>query len=142
MDAVLFPGDALRWPVGSVLAPAKLGANRIGLFGWVDTPAGRVFAPMEITGAQAPDGGRELKLIVRSAVDTSEVLWRSLLIEEDISPAAWQTAAERPLPAGHPIQIEIPGGPVGILRVEVAARERFGGEWSSLAISLFRPESS
>ena len=138
MDAPLTPGEWFDWPIGEVLVPTNLGPARVGLFGWADSPEGRLLVPIEVSDAATSD--QQMTLIVRSAVDTNEVVWRWRAIGSLGPAVAWQTAAAQPTRSGHPIRITIPRGPPEILRAEIASQERSSGQWSSLAFLIVRPE--
>jgi hypothetical protein len=141
MDAVVPAGGVLQWPVKDVLLQAGLGANRIGVFGWLDSGAHRLFVPLGVTTSTAKAAAQPARLVVRSAVDTQRILWRSRRADSsDKNPPEWHVASPEPVRAGQPVVIELDTGPPARYHVEVSAQERTTSRWlSPLMIEMVLP---
>lgn len=143
MDAELPAGGSMQWPIGDVLKPAGLSSDRLGVFGWVSTEEDNIFVPLTIT----PQGGkawqtetRTLELIVRSAVDLEQVLWRvSDGDGADPKSLQWQTASSETVYAGQAIRLSIPEGQTGVVRIEISGKRLSSDSWVRLPLRLFRP---
>jgi len=139
MDAVLPTDRPLLWPVDAVLFPWRLEANRIGVFGWVGTEAEKTFVPLQVVQPGAPEPQGPVEMIVRLPVDVEIMKWRSSIESDELSsPSKWFDAATTPVPAGRPVTIVVPDGPVAVLHMEIAAKERHRDRWSTLSIRMIR----
>jgi hypothetical protein len=140
MDAELPPSRQLSWPVRDVLWPEGLGAERIGLFGWVERDGERIFVPLRLAPQGQPIVPGTVELVVRSTADVERVVWR-WMAEGGPSPGpgGWRNLAGS-TPAGQPITIVVPEGPRAILRVEVTAKLPGSDEWPRLSLRLLRDQ--
>lgn len=141
MDAVLTADSSMQWPAKDVLYPKRLGASRIGVFGWVDAEPEKIFVPIWVVqkGKQQPRGS--VNVMIRALVDVDTLLWRSHVKGEDTSEATeWHAVVTTLLPAGQPVTIPLPDGAMEMLRVEVVAREKISGEWTTLKFLMVRPD--
>jgi hypothetical protein len=112
-----------------------LHADRVGVYGWIETQPEKLFVPLRIIpqGASLPQA--PIEVIVRSSLDVEGLVWR--MAAENDDPPPWQTAATN-VPAGHPVTIKLPEGPRTILRLEVAAKAENRAQWSKLTLRILR----
>ena len=148
MDGTVSPKESMRWPIGDVIFPGKLAAQRLGLFGWVGTKSNKTFVPLRVTQKDTTKPAPAIEntyLIVRSSVDVETVLWRhSTATGKRCSKFNdWQEYHDAPVNAGWPVTITLPNGSAqkGNLCLEIAAKERDNDEWLSLSIRIWRPSS-
>src|SRR5262249_39733743 len=138
MDAVLPATRQMSWPVDNVLLPLRLSADRLGVFGWVEKGAEKIFVPLRVvrSGDPAPQG--PVELIIRSTADIDSLVWRSLA-DGGLSPGAptWQEVATR-VTGGQSVTLSLPQGPRTILRVEVKAKPSGSDSWLSLPLRVLR----
>jgi hypothetical protein len=143
MDAAQLPGDKMIWPVKDVLLPAGLSDNRIGLFGWIEADPEKIFVPLRVEpqGKSSPaQEENSLQLMFRAMTEVDSIVWRSSMETDEFSGSLkWQDLVKTPVPSGQPVTLTLPPGPQTILRIEVAAKERNGDQWSILKIRVFRP---
>ena len=135
MDTILPTNRRMLWPIKDVLLPLRLHADRVGVYGWIETQPEKLFVPLRII----PQGGSlpqaPIEVIVRSSLDVEGLVWR--MAAENDDPPPWQTAATN-VPAGHPVTITLPEGPRTILRLEVAAKAENRAQWSKLTLRILR----
>jgi hypothetical protein len=148
MDGTVSPKESMRWPIGDVVYPGKLSAQRLGVFGWVGTENNKTFVPLRVTQkniAKSAPAKENTYLMVRSSVDVDTVLWRySTAVGKRCSKFnEWQEHHEAPVNAGWPVKITLPNGTAqkGNLCLDIAAKERDNDEWLSLSIRIWRPSS-
>ena len=141
MDAVITENDPLIWSLDDVVKPIGLNPNQIGLYGWVENDAGKVFVPLDVF----PDGSLDSKgsanqlstLVVRSTVDIEKLVWRSSL-EHSEQFSEWQRYSGNTIRAGQPVSLVLPSsGPTAILKLEVAAKP-FNDTWKTLPLRVLR----
>jgi hypothetical protein len=135
MDTILPKNHRLLWPVKDVLFPLRLHADRVGVYGWIETQPEKLFVPLRVI----PQGGSlprmPIEVIVRSSLDVEGLVWR--LAADKSDPPPWQTGGTN-VPAGHPVTITLPEGPRTILRLEVAAKVENRAQWSKLNLRILR----
>jgi hypothetical protein len=138
MDALVPREGRLTWPLIEVLAPLRLPADKLGVFGWVETPTGRLFVPLRVVQGAAPPPGGPLELVVRSSLDVERVLWRHVIEgQPPATPTKWQPAAGS-LPAGQPVAVVLPEGPRAVLRLDLVAKSPHRDEWTELTLRVLR----
>jgi len=135
MDAVLPHGRPMIWPVSSVLIPAGLGADEIGVYGMQGTGHQVTFVPLSVsTGDSAPDAAAPILMTLRTPVDLKRMYWRHA-----VGSADWSPTREIPrsgISARNWITVELPPGPPGVMRVQVhGTAEKHGA-----AVWLNKPE--
>jgi len=138
MDAEIAPGKPLAWPVGDVLRPAQLSAERIGLFGWVETAEGRVFIPLRAASVGAPPSTNGVVLELRSPRTLEVALWRAKPRGQTSGGSTEWHEAGRRLAAGVPIVVPIPEGPPEVLQLTVQAKVEGYADWATLEILVQR----
>lgn len=72
MDGSVSPEESMRRPIGDVVVPGQLSAQRLGVFGWVGTESEKTFVPLRVTQkntAKSASSKEITYLIVRSSVD-------------------------------------------------------------------------
>lgn len=126
----------LNWPVGQVLVEARLRANQIGVFGWIERSSGKVFVPVRVVAAGEPVSGAPAVLTIRAGEDVDNIQWRSHASGGRLE---WTQAAAS-IPAGRSISVELPDGPETVLTVEFTAKRRGIDRWSTLTIPVLRPK--
>jgi hypothetical protein len=148
MDGRVSPEESMRWPIGDVVIPGRLTAQRLGVFGWVGTESEKTFVPLRVTqknSAKSAPAKENTYLIVRSSVDVDTLVWRystakgsrcSKFIE-------WQELSDAPVNAGWPVTLTLPerSAQKGNLCLEIAAKEKDNEEWLSLSLRLWRPSA-
>jgi hypothetical protein len=134
MDAIVPSAGALNWQIGDVLRPHKLTADRIGIFGWIEQTANRIFVPvlMSEQNARAP-----IIILLRPTIDLERVRWRTW---PDSDPS--QVVQGEPVPqmrrAGELIKLDFDRAK-GIKVVEVAAKTANSDRWLVLKFHIFEP---
>jgi hypothetical protein len=146
MDGTVSPKESMRWPIGDVIFPGKLAAQRIGVFGWVGTFSNKTFVPLRVIqkdNVKSAPADENIYLIVRSSVDVETVLWRySTTMGKRCSKFnEWQEYHDAPVNAGWPVTITLPNRPAqnGNICLEIAANDKGSDEWLSLSIRIWRP---
>ena len=135
MDTVLPANGRFLWPVQDVLLPARLHAERLGVYGWVGTEADKIFVPLRVVpqGRQAPKA--PIEVMVRSAVDLEGLVWR--LAAQGAPASGWQQGGAN-IAAGQPVTIALPEGPRAQLRLDIAAKADNRDDWTKLTLQLIR----
>lgn len=140
MDAVLPPSGVLVWPLSDIVERVKLPAEKIGVFGWVGGDRDKIFVPLEVI-AEGEEPASEIEapieILVRSAVDIEQLVWRTSLEKAPIT--GWLEYTGVPVLAGQPVALVLPQGEAAVLRFEVAAKRLNNDKWMKLNIQLFRP---
>ena len=94
MDAVLQPGDTLRWSTKEVLYPQRLNADRIGVYGWIGAEDEKVFVPLQVVQeGKVPSNEEALIFAVRPDVDVVDVRWRHAPVDDGscARPSSWES---------------------------------------------------
>jgi hypothetical protein len=143
MDAVFQSGESMTWPIDDVLKPVGLTADNLGVFGWIESQAEKVFVPLKVVPKSElakRESEASVELIVRSAVNLEKVVWRaSSDYSSEPTPSNWQDATSRTVYAGQAIRLALPRGDSGILRVEIAGKRLNTDLWDRLTFRIFRP---
>ncbi|HEV2986792.1 MAG TPA: hypothetical protein VG759_00010 [Candidatus Angelobacter sp.] len=143
MDATLARGAVLVWPVGAVLLPESLSANRIGVYGWTGAENKKTFIPVQIvpqgSEAAAVPAGPAL-LYVQPSFDADQVKWRWAPVQKDACSVfqSWKNAIESPVDAGWPVKINLSQLPAGLNCIEVAANSQ-RTPWRTIQIRVEIP---
>jgi hypothetical protein len=137
MDAVVPSAGALNWQIGDVLRPHKLTADSIGIFGWVERTANKIYVPMLLSdqGARAP-----IVVLIRPTIDMERVHWRSWSDSGSPQGIQWKSVPNAPQMrrAGELIRLEFERDK-GIKVVEVSAKPANSDRWLSLKFHVFEP---
>jgi len=136
MDATLPSSQLMTWPMATVLAPAKLAPDMLGVVAWIERDADRIYVPVQVSDGSGPTpSGAPVVAIVRAGVDLDELGWRSRR-EGD---AKWTMLPRSRLRAGQaiPIPLEFEAGRVQI--VEVKGKAVNSDRWLPLQLRLYRP---
>ena len=148
LDGTVSPQQSMRWPIGDVIFPGKLTAQRLGVFGWVGTENDKIFVPVRVIqedSVQSPLPKENTYLIVRSSVDVDTVLSRYSTAKGNRCSkfVEWREQNSAPVHAGWPVTITLPklSGEKGDLCLEIAAREKDNDEWLKLSIRIRRLSS-
>ena len=140
MDAVITERAPLIWSLDDVVKPIGLNPNQIGIYGWVENDAGRVFVPLDVfpDGSKDPKGSanRLSTLVVRPAVDIEKLAWRSSLNKSDEF-SEWQPYNGDTIRAGQPVSLVLPRGPTALLQLEIAAKPP-NDTWRTLNLRVLR----
>jgi hypothetical protein len=143
MDALLAPGSVLLWPVDDVLLRESINASRLGVFGWKEGGADKIFVPVLVT-PQSPAAvaplGEPARLCVRPSFDTQAVKWRCSQVEGGwcSTSGPWQDAAGGSVDAGQPVEISL-RALTGSDCVEVAARSTTSRDWATIKLRIELP---
>jgi hypothetical protein len=131
MDAVLPTTRQMAWPVDDVLLPLNLSAERIGVFGWLQRGAEKIFIPLRVAqpGDVTPEG--PVELLVRATAAIERLVWRTF------GSLPWQEAATQ-VAEGQPVSILLPEGPRMVVRLEVKAKVANSADWLNLPLPVLR----
>ncbi len=137
MDARIFPGKKLRWPIGDVLCGGQsceqsLSERKIAVIGWIESKNGKVYAPIRAVSKLNPCADNDsISLCFRTSVDVETVKWRTAggIGRDCASPGDWKETRKSDYRSGQPIFITLPPVKDKILCVEVAAKERNSAGW-------------
>jgi len=141
MESSVPSAGSMKWPMGPVLAPAKLTPDSIGVTGWVEKDEGRILVPVLVSERPSPTASkRSIIAILRSSIDLDELHWRSWLNTSSGKPPEWKKRGEgaRALRAGQPIELELEPGK-GVRVVEVVAKVSNSDRWLPLKRQVFEP---
>jgi hypothetical protein len=141
MDTTIPSSGLMTWPMATVLAPAKLTADTIGIVAWVERDANEIFVPLSVSEQRQPaSSGPSLVAILRSAADLDEFQWRSWPDGGAAPPGQLKKLPNKPavLRAGGPIRLEIETSKGG-RRVEIAAKVINSDRWLKLNLRMFEP---
>lgn len=137
MDAVLGPGELLRWPASEVLYPARLTADRLGVLAWPDGRTPPVYVPVWVGEAPLELREAEIVALVGTSGPVGYLRWRTRRFSPERgrceSPGEWVRPEDRDREAGETIEIVLPGEGGEPFCLELHAREK-GGDGGSLVL--------
>jgi hypothetical protein len=140
MDATVASAKSMNWEIMPVLRPAKLTADAIGVLGWVEQGASKIFVPISASNDNvAAATPMTVVAILRPAMDLERLQWRSRL-ETSAQPPEWIKvgATQRVLRAGDPVRLEL--APANGTRIiEVSAKARGSDHWLLIRFRMFEP---
>jgi hypothetical protein len=140
MDATIPSAGSMNWPKDAVLIPAQLAPDMIGVVGWIEQDAGRIYVPVSVSEGPGPaPSGTLIVAILRAAVDLDDLRWRSLVGGDPARPPEWKRAQRsgRVLRAGQPIYLEFESGSERI--VEVNAKAINSDTWFPFRLRMYGP---
>jgi hypothetical protein len=138
MDARLYDGGVLRWPVRTVLLPCALPSTRVGVFGFFGSGAQRVYVPVRTRTSASWTSGAA-RIIVRTADNLDSLRWRIYPVTAP-TPPGW-TRLSGTMAAGAAKIVTLPTGEAARMRFEFAGKLRDSDEWQTLRITVLRPGS-
>lgn len=140
MDALIPAGNSLLWPLNTVVKPVGLVAEQIGIYGWIERDAEKIFIPIEASPLEDPRRISDEPLIVkvRADVDIETLVWR--VSEKNAEQTQWQVFDKVPVRAGKPVSLQLPISTSLSSRVEVAAKQRNSDKWMRLELPVLWPE--
>jgi hypothetical protein len=141
MESSVPSAGSMKWPMGPVLAPAKLTPDSIGVTGWIEKDGRRIFVPVLVSEHPSAIATKtSIIAILRSSVDLDELLWRIWLNSISEKPPEWKKGKERAgaLRAGQPIKLELEPG-TGVRILEVVAKVSNSDRWLPLKRQVFEP---
>lgn len=142
LDASIDPRGQLEWPVADVLLPAGIGPDRLGVVGWIEEEAGRLFLPLSIhTAGSETQGDAAITLLIRTSHDVESIVWRLWEVGDADPGTDWTEAIGSSLYAGRTVLLTVPEGFAGRVRVEIAAKLAGQDRWSTLNFDLLTPTS-
>ncbi len=142
MDASVDSGGSLRWPLATVIAPARLYADTIGVIGWVRKGSTRIYVPVTVfSDGHSSDAKRPATAVLRSSVDIEKILWRSWVEGGGMPPQyhGLQGANPRMVRAGEPVAIPVDGPEATVVILEVAAKMANADNWITNQFRVFNP---
>ena len=140
MDARIPAGGSMLWPVHDILAPASLGPDRLGVFGWIGSESDKTFVPVSVVAEDAAGfaAGARVELGLRAPTDLESLVWRvSATHAEDRPP--WTDAVPGPVRAGQIMRLILPDDVRGLVDVEFAAKRPNLDQWLTLTLHVMRP---
>lgn len=135
MDCIIAPGDSLLWPVGEVLEPNGLGANKIGVYGWIDAPEGRLFVPVRVYEQNGSHQQGPIKILVRTDVKAEEIVWRHFV--DDLPPTQWMALGKN-VEAGDIISCELDEGDEAVIKVDLRVLDQHSDRWLPCPLRVLR----
>jgi hypothetical protein len=140
MDAAIFPGSSLAWPLSAVVKPANLTPDAIGVVAWVEKEGKLIFLPAAVSPTKSVPDTATVEVIFRSSVDLNQLQWQT-----------WSegSAAQAPEPkslsgnksslrAGRPLRFRFEPNK-GFTVLEIAARAANSDSWQTPQFVIFRP---
>jgi len=137
MDAEIAPGAVLSLPVGEILYPQKLSDEKIGLFGWIEHGADKIYIPLASTAKLGKNPNNDkIMLYLRTSTDVENLKWRTANMVNGIcsTPGDWNDTQKSFYRSGQPISISLPEAKA--LCVEAAAKEKNSALWLKRNIRL------
>ena len=127
--------------MASVLAPARLTADTLGVIAWIEQDAARLHVPISVSERQpALAEHKSIVAILRSSIDLDDLRWRSSAEGNSANLTEWRRASSGGpvLRAGQPIRLEFERSKGGAV-VEVSAKAINSDRWLPLRLRIFEP---
>jgi hypothetical protein len=139
MDATVATAQTLEWPLNAVIAPAKLSANSLGVIGWIEKGATKVYVPVSVRPLGKPPAPQHPAIaLLRSLADIEEVQWRLQATGTTAQPPPWQVLARNMIRAGEPVSLPIATSSQ-LWNLEIAAKMAHSGDWLKTRLRVFIP---
>ncbi len=143
MDAVMAPGEAMRWPLQDVVHPSSLRSRDLGVLAWAEIDGKRLYIPVQVRPLNAEGDDRPGTEVIVKILSTShleKLLWR---FKGDL---AWRTANGdgRTVRSGRPVSfrpLRHAEGADSIVELEFVGKVRNSDRRAFLSFSLWRPSS-
>ncbi|MCP4402325.1 MAG: hypothetical protein GY801_34095 [bacterium] len=134
MDTELKPGQTLQWPVAEVLYLEQFSYKEIGVFGWVGAETEKIYIPVVVATTVGPVANDvKIRLYLRTSVNVKNMQWRAADAIDggcpDLTQIEYTKAPKIEYSEGTPIEIILPPGTTGQVRVEAAARDQKTMKW-------------
>jgi hypothetical protein len=137
MDALIQSGATFRWPM-SLLHPAKLTRELIGVVGWVDQNATKLYVPISVSESTSRSvNGTNLVAILRSSVDLEKLFWRRWPEGKVGASTKWENTAST-YRGGQPIRLEFQASK-GVTIFELSAKTTGSDDWASVIAHVYQP---
>jgi len=121
-----------------LLHPAKLTRELIGVVGWVDQGAIKMYIPISVSDSKPPSGGTaSLVAILRSSVDLEKLFWRRWPEGKNAAATSWQSTG-RPYRAGQPIRLNFQAGR-GVMVFELSGKAVGSDDWANIIAQVYQP---
>ncbi len=115
----------MQWDVKNVIYKAKLDANKIGLFGWIQKDGEFFYVPVRAASklSQSANAAQDnaVRLYWRASVDVENVHWKYADIKTG-KWSSWISVTKSRFIAGELIKIKLPLAITGKINLEVAAQ--------------------
>jgi hypothetical protein len=142
MDAIVATVKAIEWPLNTVIEPAAIHADSLGVIGWIGDEAQKIYVPVSVLPKGKPPTPRgPATALLRSLVDIEEVRWRLWARDTKDQLAPWQVLggnARDTIRAGEPILITLPIDTTS-QNLEIAAKKTNSNEWLKVLWPVFIP---
>jgi hypothetical protein len=142
MDTTVNTAKAIEWPLNTVIAPAGLYSNSIGVLGWIEKEGRRIYVPISVLLQGKPlTLPRPVTALLRSPVDIEEVRWRLWATDTMDKLPPWQVLrgnAPNPIRAGEPIRLPIAASSQ-LMNLEVAVKMANSVKWLKILLRVFLP---
>jgi hypothetical protein len=143
MDAMIDSGGTMTLPLSTVLRPAGLQPDMIGIIGWVERGADEVYVPISVAADRPPSFGSErLTIVLRSPVNVERLQWRSWPDDRSVPPSKWKTVGgddPSEIRAGEPIQLILDQKAPGPLVVDISAKRPSSDDFLRKTIRVLVP---
>jgi hypothetical protein len=137
MDTEIAPGAVFSLPVGEIIYPQKLSDEKIGVFGWIEQGADKIYVPLAASAKLGKNPNNDkIMLYLRTSTDVENLKWRTANMVDGIclTPGDWNDTQKSSYRSGQPISISLPEAKA--LCVEVAAKEKNSALWLKRNIRL------
>jgi len=142
LDTIIQHNGRFIWPIKDVLIPAKLTANRLGVFAWIDNNDDKIFVPVIVTcssSKKAENTNSPILLMIRSDLEIEGLVWRSYSEKKELTKSLkWEKVLNSPQRAGKIITISLPNGPSDILNINIRAKAVNRDKWLTLDFKVKR----
>lgn len=140
MDAAVFSGSSLAWPMSAVLTPERLAPDAIGVIAWVEKEGKLIFVPVAVSPAKPGSVTASVAAVFRSSVDLNQFQWRARPEVSTAQAHEWISlgASSSSLRAGRPLRFSFELTK-GFTVLEIAARAINSDNWQTPRFVIFRP---
>jgi hypothetical protein len=142
MDTTVATAKAIEWPLNSVIAPAGLHVDSLGVIGWIEKGVTKIYIPLFVL-PKGKSAAPQLPVIAlfRSPIDIEKVRWRLWATGTTEQSPPWQDLAghaQNTIRAGEPIRLPIAASSQ-LLNLEIAAKIANADEWLKTQLRVFIP---
>jgi hypothetical protein len=141
MDTAINSTQSMSWQTATVLRPAKLSADSIGLLSWVEQGLTKIFVPISVSrGDSSAQNTTDLVAILRPSIDLDLLQWRSWPDGSSQKSLDWTKVAggKKTFRAGDPVHLNLkPESKTRI--VEISAKAKGSDRWLAARFVVFEP---
>lgn len=141
MDAAINSTQSMSWQTATVLRPAKLSAESIGVLSWVEKGLNKIFIPISVSPADSSAPSiTDVVAIIRPSIDLDLLQWRSWPEGSSQKSLEWRKveATHKKFRAGDPVHLNLkPEKKTRI--VEISAKAKGSDRWLAVRFAIFEP---